>query len=204
MKKFCVGLIKFAAILVLLVLVSKGIDVCAAAFERQVAVMKKRFLVTPQTPPTLDTLIENAAEHLEIDPLILKVIADKESAFGKQAQLYRFEPELYSKFRNAPQFRGRSDSEVRMLASSHGSFHILGATAERECNMHFSRLYDNGMAALCAAKIVRRISDGLKGKALSSKLKETFRQYNGSGARAEIYAADAMVRLASLLYEQRA
>ena len=89
-----------------------------------------------------------------------------------------------------------------MLASSHGAFHILGLTAERECQLHFSRLYDVETSARCAAKIVRNIDDQVSEKATSVRLKEIFKRYNGQGESAENYAKDAMGRLAAILYQR--
>lgn len=153
--------------------------------------------------PEVQEAISAAARQHKVDPLILHVISDKESAGGDTRSLYRFEPDLYSRLRNEKSHRGLSDSEVRMLASSHGVFHILGLTAERECGLHFSKLYDVDLSARCAAKIVGRIDSSLKGKPAPVRLKEIFRQYNGQGPKADMYATDAMTRLAAVLYDKR-
>lgn len=158
----------------------------------------------PQQPKPLMVIIDIAARTNNVDPLILQVIVEKESNNGDTRSLYRFEPDLFSRLRGQSQYRNLSDSEVRMLASSHGAFHILGLTAERECGLHFSKLYNNEIAAHCAAKIVRRIDDNVQAKATSERLKEIFKRYNGQGKAADMYASDAMVRLASLLYKDRA
>ena len=153
-------------------------------------------------PLGLEDSIEVAARDFRVDPLILKVIVDKESTNGHMRALYRFEPGLYSRLRGEKSFKSLSDSEVRMLASSHGAFHILGLTAERECQLHFSRLYDVETSARCAAKIVRNIDDQVSEKATSVRLKEIFKRYNGQGESAENYAKDAMGRLAAILYQR--
>lgn len=153
-------------------------------------------------PAGLEESIQLASKEHGVDPLILKVIVDKESANGHMRALYRFEPGLYSRLRAEKSYRTLSDSEVRMLASSHGAFHILGLTAERECQLHFSRLYDVEVSAKCAAKIVRSIDSAVSEKATSIRLKEIFRRYNGQGPAAEDYAKDAMGRLAAILYQR--
>lgn len=155
-----------------------------------------------QKPLSLEDSIVKASKVSGVDPLILRVISEKESAGGDPRSLYRFEPNLFSRIRSEKAYRELSDSEVRMLASSHGAFHILGLTAERECGLHFSKLYDTEKSAMCAARIVRRIDETVKARATEHRLKEIFRQYNGQGPAAEIYAKDAMVRLAAILYQR--
>ena len=170
------------------------------AKERVLDVLPKKEVA--QRPLTLSESITRASRAYDVDPLILQVISEKESAGGDSRSLYRFEPNLYARLRAEKAYRALSDSEVRMLASSHGVFHILGLTAERECQMHFSKLYSVEASAMCAARIVRRIDDSLKAKATSQRLREIFKQYNGQGKMAEEYASDAMVRLAAILYQR--
>lgn len=153
-------------------------------------------------PLALEEAIEIAARQYKVDPLILRVISEKESTGGNMRALYRFEPNLFSRLRSEATYRSLSDSEVRMLASSHGVFHILGITAERECQIHFSRLYDVEISAKCAAKIIRNIDSRVTDKSASTRLREIFKRYNGQGRAADEYASDAMGRLAALLYQR--
>lgn len=176
--------------------VAKALGVRDAVYE---ALPKKE---VARRPLGLEESIHQASKEHGVDPLILKVIVDKESANGNMRALYRFEPGLYSRLRSEKSYRSLSDSEVRMLASSHGAFHILGLTAERECQLHFSRLYDVETSARCSAKIVRNIDSQVSEKATSTRLKEIFRRYNGQGPSAENYAKDAMGRLAAILYQR--
>ena len=156
----------------------------------------------PRRPLGLEDAIQIASKDHGVDPLILKVIVDKESTNGHVRSLYRFEPGLYSRLRGEKSHRILSDSEVRMLASSHGAFHILGLTAERECQLHFSQLYDVETSARCAAKIIRNIDNQVSEKSTGTRLKEIFKRYNGQGESAESYAKDAMGRLAAILYQR--
>jgi len=156
----------------------------------------------PQKSLSLEEAIHRASRDYGVDSLILKVISEKESANGNMRSLYRFEPGLYSRIRGDKAFKSLSDSEVRMLASSHGVFHILGLTAEQQCQLHFSKLYNVEVAANCAAKIVRNIDEKVSEKSTSHRLREIFKRYNGAGPAAENYAADAMGRLAALLYQK--
>lgn len=208
MKKVGAVLGKVVVGLAICVLVSTALKVAfnftvakaSQAKERLLDAMPKKEVA--RAPLSLEQSIHHASRVNGIDPIILHVISQKESAGGDARSLYRFEPNLYSRIRAEKAYKALSDSEVRMLASSHGVFHILGLTAERECNLHFSKLYDVEKGALCAAKIVRRIDEGVKAKATEHRLREIFRQYNGQGPAAENYAKDAMVKLAAILYQR--
>lgn len=208
MKTIGIALAKLVIGLAICVLITKGLDVAceftlAKASQVQSAVLDKLPKREVQKEPLdVQQAILFAAKTHGVDPLILKVISEKESSGGNTRALYRFEPSLYSRVRAAKSYRDLSDSEIRMLASSHGVFHILGITAERECDLHFSALYNVETSALCAAKIVRRIDETVKAKATEHRLREIFRQYNGQGPAAETYAKDAMVRLAAILYQR--
>jgi hypothetical protein len=208
MKKLGIFVGKIVIALAICVLVTTGLKMAfdfttAKATEVKVAVYKalpKREV--PKRPLNLEESIAAAAYDFKVDPLILKVIVDKESTNGHMRALYRFEPNLYSRLRSEKSYRSLSDSEIRMLASSHGAFHILGLTAERECQLHFSRLYDVEISARCAAKIIKNIDNSVSEKATNARLKEVFRRYNGAGKAAEEYANDAMGRLAAILYQR--
>lgn len=211
MSRVFVLLGKFGLFLCMSLLVAKGVDVAvnftslkieeakAAIYEA----LPAKIIKEGREPLPLVDAIRQAAEAHNIDPLILTVISEKESAGGNSRALYRFEPELYARLRGEKAYRGLSDSEVRMLASSHGVFHILGATAEGQCQIHFSRLYDQETAAHCAARIVKNIQGRSQEGATSARLHEIFKRYNGSGRAADVYANDAMVRLAALLYQRQ-
>lgn len=208
MKKLGIFAGKAVVGLAICVLVTTGLKIAlnftvakaSQAKNRVLEVLPKREVA--QSPLSLEESITKASKINGVDPLILHVISEKESAGGNQRALYRFEPHLFTRLRGEKSYRDLSDSEIRMLASSHGVFHILGITAERECGLHFSKLYDTEKSALCAARIVRRIDETVKAKATEHRLREIFRQYNGQGPAAETYAKDAMVRLAAILYQR--
>ena len=165
-----------------------------------VAEAKKKFNRSVEhQPATLQKTIHLKSKQHQIDPIILQIIVQKESNNGNPRALYRFEPTLYQRLRQTKGYRELSDSEVRMLASSHGPFHILGATGASQCTLHFSELYDVEKSTDCAARIVRRLSDENNGE-----VRKVFRGYNGSGPMADKYATDAMVTLADLLFNIRA
>lgn len=208
MKKVGVFAGKVVIGMAICVLVTTGLKIAlnftiakaSQAKERVLDVLPKREVA--QIPLSLEQSIAKASRVNGVDPLILHVISEKESSNGNQRALYRFEPHLFTRLRGEKSYRSLSDSEIRMLASSHGAFHILGLTAERECGLHFSKLYDTEKSAMCAARIVKRIDESVKAKATEHRLREIFRQYNGQGPAAENYAKDAMVRLAAILYQR--
>ena len=208
MKKVGIFAGKAVGGLAMCVLVTTGLKIAlnftiakaSQAKERVLDALPKREVA--QSPLSLEQSIAKAAKISGVDPLILHVICDKESSGGNPRALYRCEPHLFTRLRAEKGYRELSDSEIRMLASSHGAFHILGLTAERECGLHFSKLYDMEKSATCAARIVKRIDETVKAKATEHRLREIFRQYNGQGPAAETYAKDAMVRLAAILYQR--
>ncbi len=208
MKKVGVFAGKVVIGMAICVLVTTGLKIAlnftiakaSQAKEKVLDALPKREVA--QSPLSLEQSIAKASRVNGVDPLILHVISEKESSNGNQRALYRFEPHLFSRLRGEKSYRSLSDSEIRMLASSHGAFHILGLTAERECGLHFSKLYDTEKSAMCAARIVKRIDESVKAKATEHRLREIFRQYNGQGPAAENYAKDAMVRLAAILYQR--
>lgn len=202
---FCAKVILYLAICVL---ITRGLD-ALLSFSVAKAAQVKRIISNhmpkrevAKKPLGVEQAILFAAKVYEIDPLILKVISDKESSGGNSRSLYRFEPGLYGRIKGTKAYRDLSDSEIRMLASSHGVFHILGITAESECNLHFSALYNVETSAMCAAKIVKNIEQTVKTTHASQKLREIFKRYNGQGEAAEAYANDAMGRLAAILYQK--
>lgn len=208
MKKVGVFAGKVVIGMAICVLVTTGLKIAlnftiakaSQAKEKVLDALPKREVA--QSPLSLEQSIAKASRVNGVDPLILHVISEKESSNGNQRALYRFEPHLFSRLRGEKSYRSLSDSEIRMLASSHGAFHILGLTAERECGLHFSKLYDTEKSAMCAARIIKRIDESVKAKATEHRLREIFRQYNGQGPAAENYAKDAMVRLAAILYQR--
>lgn len=148
---------------------------------------------------TVDDVLQSVAREYEIDPMILEVIRDKESAGGKL--LYRFEPTKFVEREKADRRLGLSDDERRMENSSHGIFHVMGYTARTVCGVHWSALYDPWECTRCAATIVSRNLEATKSiKQAGPRLREVFRMYNGAGPGAEQYADDAMSRVAQRLY----
>lgn len=208
MSKFVAVVGKGVIGIAICVLVTTGLKIALNFTIAKASQVKERVLDAlpkkeiAQKPLSLNESIAKASKTAGVDPLILQVISEKESSGGDSRSLYRFEPNLFSRLRGDRSYKDLSDSEVRMLASSHGVFHILGLTAERECGLHFSKLYDVERSAMCAARIVKRIDETVKAKATEHRLKEIFRQYNGQGPAAENYAKDAMGRLAAILYQR--
>lgn len=150
---------------------------------------------------TLGDIIAKTSKDHGVDPLVMAVLAEKESRGGEA--LYRFEPGKFDELRGSKSYRNMPTDEVRMIASSHGVFHIMGYSARQYCDLAWHRLYDPWTSARCAAKIVKKHQKDTEHiKAPSARVREVFRRYNGTGDMADRYADDAMNRLAGILYDR--
>jgi hypothetical protein len=207
--RFYFALFKLVVILLGCVVVGNGVqkgwrmaqeraNVVLAGLLERVTVTKVEYRKPKDA--VLDDIIKTVAKEYGIDPLILTVIVDKESAGGKQ--LYRFEPRKFSEREATDRRLGLTDDERRMENSSHGVGHVMGYTARQECSMHYSELYDPWDGLRCAAKIVHKHwANTAHLKSPGQRLWETFKRFNGGGPDAERYATDSMSRLATLLYK---
>lgn len=187
---------------------TKALEVATArAMEAKEAVLEKVTVVRTVTEyreidnATLGEIIVKTAKEYNVDPLILTVLAEKESSGGEK--LYRFEPGKFDELRSSAKYKGLSTDELRMIASSHGIFHVMGYSAQQYCSLPWHRLYDPWSSAKCAATIVSKLyKDTETIRAPSARVREVFRRYNGAGELAERYADDAMNRLAGILYDR--
>ncbi len=145
---------------------------------------------------SLSALIDIIAKDQHVPAVVLRAIVLQESAGG--TQLYRFEPTKYTQLKSKARV---SDSELRMLASSHGVAQVMGFNAEPRCGIHWSQLYDQALGLECGAKILRENLDRHKEiKSPAAKLRLALRDYNGSGADADDYSVKVMARVGDLLY----
>lgn len=174
-------------------------------FDARAAVLDKFTIVkqvkefAPADEATVEDIIRQVSVEYHIDPLVMEVLREKESAGGRL--LYRFEPTKFTDREKTDRKLGLSEDERRMENSSHGIFHVMGYTARSDCGLHWSALYDPWTSARCAATVVSRHMEATKGIASpGQRLREVFRRYNGSGPGAERYADDAMSRVAQRLY----
>jgi len=210
MSVFVRGIATLGLVVCSSLIIANGIQLGVAflsikAAEAKTAVLGRlpaREILIERQELSAEEAAEEAARRHKVDPLILKVILQKESANGSIRALYRFEPDLFARLRRDPEFKKLSDSEVRMLSSSHGAFHILGLTGEKSCGIHFSQLYSNNVAADCAARIIKSIEGTVQTKDSTARLREIFKRYNGAGKAADAYASDAIMRLAGILYSR--
>lgn len=165
-----------------------------AAMARVTKVEVRRELVRSDAVP-LGQLVDIASRKHRIPAVVLQAVVDQESSGGEF--LYRFEPGTYSQLK----VRARmSDSEVRMLASSHGVAHVMGFNAQPRCGVHWSKLYDPAIGLECGAKILRESMDKYRTvKDSSRRVWLALRDYNGSGPDAEAYASKVMARVGALL-----
>lgn len=165
-----------------------------AAMARVTKVEVRRELVRSDAVP-LGQLVELVSRKHRIPPVVLQAVVDQESSGGEY--LYRFEPNTYSQLKVKTR---TSDSEVRMLASSHGVAHVMGFNAQPRCGVHWSKLYDPAIGLECGAKILRESMEKYRSVGDSSRrVWLALRDYNGSGPDAEAYASKVMARVGALL-----
>lgn len=164
------------------------------ALSRVTRVEVKRELVKADAVP-MGQLVRVVSKRHRVPTVVLKAIIEQESADGKF--LYRFEPDKYTQLKMKERL---PESEVRMLASSHGLAHVMGFNAEPRCGVHWSKLYDSLIGLECGARILRENMDRHQSvKDSSRRIWLALRDYNGSGKRAEEYADEVMSRIGRLL-----
>lgn len=146
----------------------------------------------------IESVIKRVSKETGLHEVILKALIDAESSGGEENSLYRYEPRVFAQ--RAKIDSEYSESERKMLASSHGVAHIMGYRAKPDCGVHWSKLYDNYTAIKCSAKILidnldsyREISNP------SERLRRAYKMYNGSGEQAERYSVKLMAKIGSLL-----
>lgn len=146
----------------------------------------------------LEDLIQVVAKEYNISNIILETVTIKESNFGDENYLYRFEPRVYEQRRKLDY--KLTESERRAMASSHGITQIMGYRAKPDCGVHWSKLYDNKVALRCTAHIMLQNIEvaASKKRTKSEVLWTAFKLYNGS----EQYANDAMKELGKILFNK--
>lgn len=153
----------------------------------------------PAHQASISELIIQVSKEYHLPPIVLRALVLQESG-GSDQNLYRFEPEQFS--RRAKIDKGLSESDRRMFASSHGLTQVMGYRAKPDCGVHWSKLYDNSIALRCAAKIFKQNLAGLSGKDPAVRLREAYRIYNGSGPEAEAHADQFMAKIGSILFKE--
>jgi hypothetical protein len=156
----------------------------------------RRELVRAEAVP-LSQLIAAVSKKYQVPSVVLQAVIEQESGGGEH--LYRFEPAKYAQLKAKTRM---ADSEVRMLASSHGVAHVMGFNAEPRCGVHWSRLYDTATGMECGAKLLKEnIARHQAVRNPSRRIWLALRDYNGAGADAEAYANTVMARIGELLLE---
>ena len=158
-----------------------------------------REVVRPDQVP-LGQLVPMVAHSVGVPEVVLFAVVERESSGARR--LYRFEARKFDELRRSREYTKYSDDELRMLASSHGSAHVLGLNAEPRCGLHWSRLYDSVAGLECGARILRGNLDRHRAvQNPSRRLWLALRDYNGSGSAAEAYADAVMARIGALLFD---
>jgi hypothetical protein len=169
-------------------------DTYRAALAKVTRVEVRREIVRSDSVP-LRQLIETVSSRHGVPSVVLQAVVEQESRGGEA--LYRFEPGSYARLKSQVK---ATDSELRMLASSHGVAHVMGFNAQPRCGVHWSKLYDPSIGLECAAKILRQNLARHANESVNSKrIWLALRDYNGSGPDAQEYATEVMARIGALL-----
>lgn len=143
----------------------------------------------------LTQLVSAVSRKRGLPTVVMQAIIEQESGGGEH--LYRFEPSAYVRLKSKVK---ASDSEVRMLASSHGVAHVMGFNAQSRCGVHWSKLYDPAIGLDCSARLIRENLERYANvRDASRRVWFALRDYNGAGPDAEAYADDVMARIGALL-----
>lgn len=158
--------------------------------------VRQQFINAEEVP--LPTLTKEVSDKRGVPYVVLRAVVEQESSGG--AFVYRFEDGVYSRLKQ--KFSHLPDSEIRMLASSHGVAQVMGYNAEARCGVHWSKLYQAGIGLDCGAQILRENLDKhAKESDTSRRIWLALRDYNGSGKQAEEYANEVMAKIGSLALE---
>jgi hypothetical protein len=159
----------------------------------------RREIVKSDAVPLLQLIDGVAAKH-QVPSVVLQAVVDQESRGGEA--LYRFEPNSYARLKSQVK---ATDSELRMLASSHGVAHVMGFNAQPRCGVHWSKLYDPAIGLECAARLLRQNLNRHANEGNNSRrIWLALRDYNGSGPDAQEYATEVMARIGALLLSNAA
>lgn len=189
--------------------VARGVDAVTTWGQVQYALARERVLdlvpvrteVREVSELELGDIVAQVSKAHGLDPIVMETLVELESGGGKFR--YRFEPGLYAALRRSSKYKGRSDDEVRMMASSHSEFHILGASGEHFCGLKWHQLHTTPTAAQCAGTILGKLFAEEKAtREPGERLRRVFRKWNGSGEIAERYADKAMAVVAKKLYKR--
>lgn len=148
-------------------------------------IVKTETVIVSSDKRTVEESIELVSKRTGYSRAILSAMVAVESSGG--VYLYRFEPAVYGKLKREGSNKV-SDSELRMLASSHGVTHVMGYNASKRCGLHWSELYNADKALGCTVKILRENAKRYETATKNRRVWLALRDYNGSGELAEAYA----------------
>jgi hypothetical protein len=147
-------------------------------------IVKTETVIVPSDKRTVEESIELVSKRTGYSKAILSAMVAVESSGG--VYLYRFEPAVFNKMKR--EGAKVSDSELRMLASSHGVTHVMGYNASKRCGLHWSELYNADKALGCTVKILKDNAKKYENTSKNRRVWLALRDYNGSGEMAEAYA----------------
>lgn len=140
-----------------------------------------------------ENLITSISKEYGINPILTLAVIHQESGRRLRTDRLKFEPKLYGKW------KGTSDEETRMLATSIGLMQVIPGFHAKSCNLQsYSDLFDTETNIRCGLKV---LTDCLKyNQKAGSKLgqyRAALQCYNGSS----VYADEVLSRLGELVLE---
>ena len=136
---------------------------------------------TPWVKQSLDQIFANMAKKYKLPPLLLKAVAQVESALDPKA--YRFEPGFWDRYlKNDPEWRGK---DPKVVSASFGLMQLMFTTA---WSMGFrgkeTDLYDPMINVNPGAKLLRANINSIEEKKLHIKhqmwsIRISLSRYNG-------------------------
>ena len=168
-----------------------------AEVVESLTVIKTETVIVPADKRTVGESIELVSKRTGYSKAILSAMVAVESSGG--IYVYRFEPSVFNKMKR--EGSKESDSELRMLASSHGVTHIMGYNASKRCGLHWSELYNADKALGCTVKILKENAKRYESTSKNRRVWLALRDYNGSGDMAEAYANKVLAEVGKNVLE---
>lgn len=146
----------------------------------------------------LTNAVNKAAAKYRVNPIILWAVIEQETSFGHNR--LRFEQswkDQYSK--TIPKDGWMNDIEYNMYFTSIGYMQVSYGLWRKTCDIRYwDELIDTDRNIDCGAKILSDCINKTDRNSVENNagiLRSCFRQYNGSGKQAEVYADNIMRKL---------
>lgn len=164
----------------------------------------EKIIEIPEDEPTLDELLAEAPKH-GMPAVIAKVLMIKEDAGRYRKNAKRCEWESKEWLRIASTIEPRDTEQRDAYRCSYGPFQVAGWHAPTYQMVWSDLLVPRNNLEVAAAVWGNCLEQSKKANQKASEsthLRNAFRCYNGSGPRAETYAAEAMEILGKIAIEK--